>query len=765
VVRRAAALVGLAAALVALAFPAFASALIKIDSAEDEPKSAAGAVCETAAGKCTLRAAIEATNAGSSFQVIEFDIAVFNGSPGSEVHLNSPLEPLNKPMTITGHPSFGAFQSPTAAIVAPAGAAGLVVESNNVTIEEIAFNGGKYGIQVAPGETGFTARGNWFGLKLDATAATIGTAGILLGPGADEATIGGTEEGERNVFAHAEVGVQIEGASKTKVLGDYIGVSPAGTDVAGLAEGVRIADALGSPAEENEVGGTLTSGQMATNVCDGPCNAIATENGNGVSLSDPNAGMAASGPTTISGNYLGLQPSGVGAVGNSVYAVLAAPATAGCDEGPGDVTVGGTDPAARNYIAGGAFGIAAESAENFKVLGNAIGIAPGGTAVESPEHAAIELCNESITEPSLVAGNRMVLGPDALGIESSYGRAEIIGNSIEGSYKGILLNEESEGHGDLVAGNTITEPDTVGIEVENDSNVVAGNAITKAGRSGIVIDTDADHNRIGGDGTGEANTIVETIGPEEEDGAITIFGRETGRNEIAANTGFANPGAFIKLLPHGGAERPNGGIQPPVLGVVRQSSAAGTADPGATVRIFSKASAEPGELGALLAKVVADGSGAWTATYATQPVGTLVAATQTSSAGTAEAGTSTVGAPTAASADPAKPEEPGGGGGQPPATNPTPVPIPPPPAPKAPKVKFTAGPKKSSTSTTAKFRFKAEPAAGAKFECKLDGAKWAKCSSPKTYKRLKVGKHTFRVRAVSGRLTGAVQKFQFTVKP
>ena len=86
-----------------------------------------------------------------------------------------------------------------------------------------------------------------------------------------------------------------------------------------------------------------------------------------------------------------------------------------------------------------------------------------------------------------------------------------------------------------------------------------------------------------------------------------------------------------------------------------------------------------------------------------------------------------------------------------------------PPAPKAPKVKITSGPKKNSTATTAKFKFKAEPAAGAKFECKLDGAKWAKCTSPKTYKKLKVAKHTFRVRATARGLTGAAVLFKFTV--
>ena len=79
-------------------------------------------------------------------------------------------------------------------------------------------------------------------------------------------------------------------------------------------------------------------------------------------------------------------------------------------------------------------------------------------------------------------------------------------------------------------------------------------------------------------------------------------------------------------------------------------------------------------------------------------------------------------------------------------------------------MKITKGPKKSSEATKATFKFTAEPAAGASFECKLDGAKWAKCRSPKTYKGLKPGKHTFRVRAKANGLTGPATVFKFTIK-
>jgi hypothetical protein len=37
------------------------------------------------------------------------------------------------------------------------------------------------------------------------------------------------------------------------------------------------------------------------------------------------------------------------------------------------------------------------------------------------------------------------------------------------------------------------------------------------------------------------------------------------------------------------------------------------------------------------------------------------------------------------------------------------------------------------------------------FRCKLDRGKWTRCRSPKTYKHLKKGRHTFRVKAVDRR--------------
>jgi hypothetical protein len=79
-------------------------------------------------------------------------------------------------------------------------------------------------------------------------------------------------------------------------------------------------------------------------------------------------------------------------------------------------------------------------------------------------------------------------------------------------------------------------------------------------------------------------------------------------------------------------------------------------------------------------------------------------------------------------------------------------------------VTVTKGPEKNSSSTTARFTFKATPSAGARFQCRLDGQNWASCKAPKTYKKLRLGKHTFQVRATASGITGPAAKFKFTVK-
>jgi hypothetical protein len=79
-----------------------------------------------------------------------------------------------------------------------------------------------------------------------------------------------------------------------------------------------------------------------------------------------------------------------------------------------------------------------------------------------------------------------------------------------------------------------------------------------------------------------------------------------------------------------------------------------------------------------------------------------------------------------------------------------------PPTPKPPTTTITKGPAKKTTSKTATFRFtsSSKPAV---FRCAIDGKAAKICTSPATYKKLKVGKHKFVVDATD-KTTGLKDK-------
>ena len=83
-----------------------------------------------------------------------------------------------------------------------------------------------------------------------------------------------------------------------------------------------------------------------------------------------------------------------------------------------------------------------------------------------------------------------------------------------------------------------------------------------------------------------------------------------------------------------------------------------------------------------------------------------------------------------------------------PAPDPGPQPNPGPGADTSPpETTIVSGPKRRTARRTARFRFRAsEP--GVRFQCKLDRRRWKPCSSPRTLKRLRVGRHRFSVRAI-----------------
>lgn len=81
-----------------------------------------------------------------------------------------------------------------------------------------------------------------------------------------------------------------------------------------------------------------------------------------------------------------------------------------------------------------------------------------------------------------------------------------------------------------------------------------------------------------------------------------------------------------------------------------------------------------------------------------------------------------------------------------------------------PSVRIDKGPKAKTRKTKAKFEFSSDDAK-AKFECSVDGKKFAPCASPLKVKGLKKGKHVFEVRAIDqNENASAAESYTWKVK-
>ncbi|HVY77813.1 MAG TPA: PQQ-dependent sugar dehydrogenase [Solirubrobacterales bacterium] len=107
-------------------------------------------------------------------------------------------------------------------------------------------------------------------------------------------------------------------------------------------------------------------------------------------------------------------------------------------------------------------------------------------------------------------------------------------------------------------------------------------------------------------------------------------------------------------------------------------------------------------------------------------------------------------------------DEGGPGGGRP--TTPTGTAGPQAPPVRAPKATIRSHPPRTTRRTRARFAFVAGER-GATFKCKLDRGAYRTCRSPRTYRGLRPGRHTFMVVASGAGGRGAVARFGWRVLP
>ncbi len=712
------------------------------------------------ADTCTLRAAIQETeDIGSPGS----DVISFNLAPASEIQLTAVLPNIGQQLSVNGCSGVLNHAGPCVGLRGldtSTDAFGMIT-GPSVTIRGLAISNVQRAINGLVSSTGLTVKNNWFGIRINGNDETI-QKGVQVTD--DDAVIGGTagatgsSPADRNVFANATVGsgvgLDINVGDDAVVQGNWFGTDETGAAAKANDEDISLGGNVGQTPTATIVGGAQTS----PGTCAGACNVISGSNTEGIDLQGTAPQPADA--TSITGNFIGLNAAGTAAIPNNVgIRTTNAP----------DTTIGGPAAGDRNYITGGTNPISSNfsGAPDLRIENNFIGTNTAGTAALTPPTSiAVDVRSASAANPATITGNR-IASASGDGIELLGSGAIVTDNLVGVGPAGQDLGGGEIGirsvnlNGSTISGNTIGNFTLSGLTLEaSDDNVVTGNLIgTDAngndqggGVRGILVTNfgtnPSDGDTIGGDLASEENVISNLTGD-----AIEVSNQSDGvdndnitikRNRGANNGSDAND-LFIDLWddfndvgdgPGNPPTGPNSSVQAPVISLANSTVAGGTASPGSTVRVFSKATASPSEVQGFLGSAVANGGGAWQLSYGS-PVagGTRVAATQTTTgSNSSELSTSVVTADT----DP-------------------------------PETTITSGPKKRTRlkgrarRKRVSFTFvSSEPGEGG-FQCQIDSKPFVLCSSP-FVRKLKKGKHTFRVRAFDAASnpdpTLAIRKFR-----
>ena len=265
----------------------------------------------------------------------------------------------------------------------------------------------------------------------------------------------------------------------------------------------------------------------------------------GLDLTNFQAGVnidtAASG-NQIVGNFIGVDPSGTTALGNTLAGVFIA--------SPNN-TIGGTTPADRNVISGNATGIEVLGPGNL-IVGNFIGTTASGTSGlgKSSDLAGIYVQGEGseTTIGGTTAAERNVIsGNGQFGIQSTAVRLLVQGNYVGVDRTGLapLVNNA----GIRLFGTTGPRNDTIGGTADGAGNVIAsrGSGIDLTSFSTVIEGVLIQGNAIGTDPTGTA-VLGNSVGIDARGARnITIGGTAAGAGNLIANTDASDAGAGVRV--------------------------------------------------------------------------------------------------------------------------------------------------------------------------------------------------------------------------
>jgi hypothetical protein len=506
------------------------------------------------------QAILDANNNGPSRDTIAFNI---DGAGPHVISPTSALPSILQPLVIDGTTQPGYAGVPNVRL--DGGSAGtvdgLTIAAPVTEVRGLGITG-YFAVAVRTTLAGDAAliRGNYIGVTGGGSAAPNGS-GIELNT--LDNVVGGSAAADRNVISgNTGWGVSIQGGidiSGNRIIGNYIGTTPAGTAaLANGAGGVQLA-------APSTIGGASPS----------LGNLISGNGGPGISLGGDDH------ESIIQGNLIGTNAAGGAAVPNNGHGIVI-----------GDTEfnlIGGTTPGARNLISGNTgAGIRLQGdASATTIHGNYIGVNAAGTAaignggggVVIDNTFSTQLGGSTAAERNVISGNAQhgVLLVDGVGnhIEGNYigvnaaGAADI-GVDLGNLQNGVMLTGESRQNniGAVGAGNVISGNNANGIriDVQSDDNTIVANRIgtNAAGTSAI--------------GNGSLNETLDLVGA-----GILVDGQNTQIGGIGAGNQISGNGVGVSLT----ATAVSNTIQGNLIG----TSADGTADLGNRWGIFNAGAA------------------------------------------------------------------------------------------------------------------------------------------------------------------------------
>ncbi len=373
---------------------------ITVDSTDDTPDANIGDnICDDGDGACTLRAAIQESNATAGVQIINFGIS---GTGLHTITLASTLPNITEQVTINGYSQPGSSVNTASSPAAFNGTLTIEINGENLVSENALF--------VDTGAAGTIIRGLVIN-RVDGSAIMIRAADVVV---------------QGNYL----------GTDNTGLVG--LGNSGAGVNNAGLGTSL------------NALVGGLTAASR-----------------NIISANESAGGYPGEG-WTIQGNYIGVDATGMAALGN---------ATVGGSGGlsidsVADVTVGGAGTA-QNVISGNlSHGVAPHDTQGLTVENNLIGLAQDGATVLGNGGAGVVLTE---SDTASLIGNH-ISGAQGDGIYTSEVTASEISDNVltENTAQGIALDQSS---GLTITGNTVSDSATNGIDIVGSSDLLIGDNI------------------------------------------------------------------------------------------------------------------------------------------------------------------------------------------------------------------------------------------------------------------------------------------------